>query len=138
MHRAAFRRTRKKLAAVARALTGGPTDDGSPNLASQLEAVGAPAHLVAQAEDAPEQADIEVLACNVSAVDVFMRCQMRYVSGAGGAACTGIAAEEIGTVLRLRSTPRAACAQLLDDVLLMGREAARVVNDKLKREANRT
>lgn len=61
-----------------------------------------------------------------------MRCQMQFAVGVAGSACMGIAAIEARAVLDLLGESRERCAQLLDDVLLMGREAARAINQRIK------
>lgn len=78
-----------------------------------------------------------MLRCNWQAVQVFVRCKMRYAVGAAGAACTGIPAGEIHAALLMRGEPQESWPGLFDDVQMMGNAAAQAINGRIKRESGR-
>ena len=72
---------------------------------------------------------IEVLECNWLAAEVFRRCQLSWVSGMR-AVCLGISAEEIRSAAAMLRIGRSEWMPLIDDVQLMGRVAASVLNQQ--------
>ena len=102
--------------------------------------MGAPADVLARmgggdeepaAEDDVEE--IEVLECNWNAVAVFLHCEPQWLGGMS--ACRlGIAAAEIRAAVLLLRIPRAEWPQLFADVRFMGRIAAQVENEQLRKK----
>lgn len=73
-------------------------------------------------------AEIEVLACNWTTVEIYQRCQLTMHVAMHGVVCGGIAATEILAAIRLARVARKEWDVVAAGVQLMGRVAARVIN----------
>lgn len=71
---------------------------------------------------------MEVLACNWTAVEIYLRCQLTYVGGPTGAVCIGIASHEIHAALHLGGITTDLWPETADAVRLMGRTAMQATN----------
>lgn len=74
--------------------------------------------------------EIDVLPCNVRAVEVFKHCQLVYVSNGMGAICIGFSATEVLAAMEAMAIPPKRRKRLLGDVMFMGNAAAHWINDK--------
>lgn len=129
------RRGGKKRQALTRALTLGHTPERAARTAN-ADAEPAPAvdflRSGALSAAAPAPDVVEVLAENWQAVEVFGHCQMTWIgSGMGGMLAIGIAAKEAQAAIQmLGAEPQ---AEVFGQVIEMGREAARMLNERAGR-----
>ncbi|WP_430391070.1 hypothetical protein [Dyella sp. 20L07] len=101
-------------------------------LAEQLRAAGAPAALIAEAEERDANSDevVEVLHCNLATVHTYECCQLTYLAGMSGAICTGVSALEVHAALQIRGERREQWQDIGEGVQLMARAAAEIINRK--------
>lgn len=124
-----------KLVAAALALYG--QREPEPH---DAESAPAPARRVAGADflapepesDAERSAQVALWPDALQSFAVFQRCRLAMVGGMT-AAYTGIDVSEVRTVLDILDVPRAAWADVLDDVQLMGHAAAAALNQRAQR-----
>lgn len=79
---------------------------------------------------------IEVLECNWTAVQVYLRCQQTVLSGMGGAAYLGVSASEAMASARMLRVRPPEWPELIDSVQMLASMVARIENEKMAAKAN--
>lgn len=74
--------------------------------------------------------EIEVLAENESAVQVYLRCQQTMLAGMSGAVILGVSASEAMASARMLRVPVREWPDVIDGVQLLASLVAKIENDK--------
>lgn len=86
-------------------------------------------------ESCKQPTEIEVLACNWTAVQVFQRCQITTVASMSGAVLLGVSASEAMAGARMLRVPVAEWPDLIDGVQMLAGHVANIENAKMKAKA---
>lgn len=80
--------------------------------------------------------EVEVLAGNWHAVQVYLRCQQTMLAGMSGAVLVGVSASEVMACARMLRVPERRWPAVIDGAQLLGSLIAKVENDKAKARAD--
>ena len=101
-------------------------------IAEQLRHLGAPESIQAQWSSAPEEDTLEVLECNLPALEVYQLCRWNIVAGMGGAHYDGISAQEIRSALIIKRMSHRHWEDVLWRVQYLAKVAQPLLNARSK------
>ena len=125
---------RKKLQDVAEALTGGSRKGSSDEERERLASLS-PAERMKGTSACEQPVQIEVLDCNWTAVQVYLRCQQTMLAGMSGVAYLGVSASEAMASARMLRAPVREWPELIDSVQMLAGHVANIENAKMKAKA---
>lgn len=79
--------------------------------------------------------EIEVLECNWTAVQVYLRCQMTTIAGMSGAVLLGVSASEAMASARMLRVPVREWPETIDGVQVLASLVAKIENGKMQAAA---
>lgn len=89
-------------------------------------------------EDAPDASGnrvVEVWHIHIRPLEVYQRCTQSVAAGGMAVLWLGISAQEVRAALAVSGVPRAAWAEVADDVQAMGRASAEYSNRRAEQAA---
>ena len=125
---------RKKLQDVAEALTGGSRKTTSDEERERLANL-TPAERMKGTSACEQPTTIEVLECNWTAVQTYLRCQLTVVSGMAGVVICGVSASEVMASARMLRVPVREWPEVIDAVQLLAGMVAKIENEKMAAKA---